>query len=233
MNPGRFCAPEEIMQHRTRLFVLTVLFTTTLLAAGFLSVKAFGQAFDFAGEPAVTTHPDAIAVVSFWVDAGPALWFAKDAKFDARFRDRFLREHEAAARGELQHWQSTPDGALALVLLLDQFPRNAFRGTPRMYDTDALARRVANTAFTVGYDRQVAMELRKFFVLPLAHSEDLADQERAVALARRMGADDLAHAEHHRDIVRRFGRFPHRNAILGRESTPAEKEYLANGGYAG
>ena len=172
-------------------------------------------------------------MVSFWIEAGPALWFAKDAKFDARFRERFLREHEAAARGELQHWLSTPDGALALVLLLDQFPRNAFRGTPRMYDTDALAREVARIAFAAGYDREIAMDLRKFFVLPFAHSEDLADQERSVALARRIGAEDLAHAEHHRDIVRRFGRFPHRNAILGRDSTPAEKEYLANGGYAG
>jgi uncharacterized protein (DUF924 family) len=184
-------------------------------------------------EPALATNPDALRVVSFWTEAGPALWFAKDPAFDARFRDRFLLEHEAAARGELQHWLSTPDGALALVLLLDQFPRNAFRETARMYDTDAMAREVARRAFAAGYDREVAMNLRKFFVLPFAHSEDLADQERSVALARRIGAEDLAHAEHHRDIVRRFGRFPHRNAILGRESTPAEKEYLANGGYAG
>jgi uncharacterized protein (DUF924 family) len=184
-------------------------------------------------EPVLATSPDALRVVSFWTEAGPALWFAKDAAFDARFRDRFLREHEAAARGELQHWMSTPDGALALVLLLDQFPRNAFRGTPRMYGTDALAREVARQAFAAGYDREIAMELRKFFVLPYAHSESLADQERSVALARRMGADDLAHAEHHCDIVRRFGRFPHRNAILERESTPAEKEYLAHGGFTG
>ena len=176
---------------------------------------------------------EALAVVSFWIEAGPALWFAKDAKFDARFRERFLRQHEAAARGELQHWLSTADGALALVILLDQFPRNAFRGTPRMYDTDALAREAARTAFAAGYDQRIAIELRKFFVLPYAHSEDIADQERSVALARRIGADDLAHAEHHRDIVRRFGRFPHRNAILGRASTAAERQYLANGGYSG
>lgn len=222
------------MHDRTRLFALTFLIATTLLALGFLSAHAFGQTvFRPGSEPATTTDPEALAVVAFWIEAGPALWFAKDAKFDARFRERFLREHEAAARGELQQWQSTPDGALALVILLDQFPRNAFRDTPRMYDTDALARQVARTAFATGYDQQIAMELRKFFVLPFTHSEELADQERSVALARRMGADDLAHAEHHRDIVRTFGRFPHRNAILGRQNTAAETLYLANGGYAG
>jgi uncharacterized protein (DUF924 family) len=186
-------------------------------------------------KPEVVLEPDraALEVVSFWREAGPALWFAKDAQFDARFRDRFLRQHEAAARGELMHWQSTPEGALALVILLDQFPRNAFRGTTRMYDTDAMARKVANTAFAAGYDQRIPPELQKFFLLPFAHSEDLADQERAVALARRIGPDDLKHAEHHRDIVRRFGRFPHRNAIFKRESTPEEKHYLDNGGYAG
>jgi uncharacterized protein (DUF924 family) len=181
----------------------------------------------------LAANPEALKVVAFWREAGPALWFAKDAAFDARFRERFLLDHESAARGELAQWQSTPEGALALVLLMDQFPRNAFRDSARMYDTDAMARKVASTAFAAGYDQGVERELRKFFVLPFAHSEDLADQERSVALARRIGPDDLAHAQHHRDIVRRFGRFPHRNAILGRESTPQEKDYLANGGYAG
>lgn len=179
------------------------------------------------------TSPEAREVLKFWRDAGAAMWFAKDEKFDARFRDRFLVAHEAAARGETEHWLATPEGALALVILLDQFPRNAFRGTPRMYDTDSLARKAAAKALAAGYDLRLPRELRKFLVLPFAHSEDLADQERAVALARRIGPDDLAHAEHHRDIVRRFGRFPHRNAILGRESTPAERQYLENGGYQG
>lgn len=177
--------------------------------------------------------PRAIEIIEFWENAGPALWFAKDAEFDRRFRERFLNDHEAAARGELMHWQSSPEGAFALVLLLDQFPRNAFRDTPRMYDTDASARKVAAVAFAAGYDRVTPRVLQKFFVLPFAHSEDLADQERAVALARRIGAEDLGHAEHHRDIVRRFGRFPHRNRILGRESTAEELEYLRNGGYQG
>jgi uncharacterized protein (DUF924 family) len=175
----------------------------------------------------------AIDVFDFWEKAGPVLWFAKDPDFDRMFREKFLLDHESAARGELMHWQGTAEGALALVILLDQFPRNAFRDTPRMYDTDAMARKVASVAFAAGYDRVIPADLRKFLVLPFAHSEDLADQERAVALARRIGPHDLERAQHHRDIVRRFGRFPHRNRILGRESTPEELQYLANGGYQG
>ena len=184
-------------------------------------------------QPLITPSADALAVLAFWKDAGPAYWFAKDAAFDKRFRERFLRDHEAAARGELAHWQGTPEGSLALILLLDQFPRNAFRGTPRMYATDASGRKAAGLALAAGYDHAFPLELRKFFFLPFAHSEDLADQERAVALARRTGSDDLMHAEHHRDIIRRFGRFPHRNAILGRETTKEEQAYLDNGGYTG
>lgn len=177
--------------------------------------------------------PRAVEVLEFWKAAGPSRWFAKDADFDRHFRERFLADHEAAARGELMHWQSTAEGSFALVILLDQFPRNAFRGGARMYDTDALARKVAGTVFAAGYDRLMPEELRKFFLLPFAHSEDLADQDRSVALARRIGPKDLERAEHHRDIVRRFGRFPHRNAILGRESTREELVYLENGGYQG
>jgi len=215
---------------------------TTLIAVSLSTAAAFGQSVNnhtqiMQSNPLeriqLQPNPEALKVLEFWKDAGPALWFAKDANFDRRFRERFLLDHESAARGELTQWQSTPEGALALVLLLDQFPRNAFRGTPRMYDTDGLARRAANTAFAAGYDQQTPMELRKFFVLPFAHSEDIADQDRSVALARRMQPDDLAHAEQHRDIVRRFGRFPHRNAVLGRESSKEELDYLANGGFQG
>jgi len=224
------------MHDRTRFFA-QILFVVTALIACLLGAYAFGKEQSMKHPertaPVVATDPEATRVVAFWIDAGPALWFAKDKEFDARFRDRFLKDHEAAARGELRHWQRTADGALALVLLLDQFPRNAFRGTPRMYQTDALARRVARQSFAAGYDREIAVELRKFFVLPLAHSEDPADQDQSVALARRMNPEDLAHAEHHRDIVMRFGRFPHRNQILGRKSTAEEREYLANGGYTG
>jgi uncharacterized protein (DUF924 family) len=172
-------------------------------------------------------------VVALWEGAGPAKWFAKDDDFDRRFRERFLPLHEAAARGELDGWSMTPQGALALMILLDQFPRNSFRATPRMYATDAAARALADAAIAAGYDREVPADLQKFFYLPFAHSEELVDQDRAVELCRRLGGADLRQAEHHRDIVRRFGRFPHRNAILGRPTTKAEEDYLANGGYTG
>lgn len=173
------------------------------------------------------------AIVDFWREAGPARWFAKDPAFDRRFRELFLAQHEAAGCGELAGWQVTPQGALALLLLLDQFPRNAFRGTPRMYATDALARDIARAAIDAGHDRAVQVELRLFFYLPFGHSEDLADQQRAVALCRSLGQPDLAHAERHRDIVRRFGRFPHRNPILGRAMTQEEQQFLDAGGYSG
>ncbi len=182
-------------------------------------------------ETAVTEPAE---VVAFWRDeAGPGKWFAKDAAFDRRFRERFLRQHEAAAQGHLAHWADTPEGALALCILLDQFPRNAFRGTPRMYATDALARKLADAAIRAGHDRAIAPDLALFVYLPFGHSENLADQERSVRLAQRLGQPSLAHAERHRDIIRRFGRFPHRNAILGRVMTPEEQRFLDEGGFSG
>ena len=179
------------------------------------------------------TPAEAQAVAAFWRDAGPARWFAKDDAFDRRFRERFLALHEAAARGELEEWGRTSEGALALLILLDQFPRNAFRGTPRMYATDPLARATADAAVAAGHDLAAALELRKFFYLPLAHSEDLADQARSLALCSRADPIDAEHARGHYEIVRRFGRFPHRNPILGRVTTPDEQAYLDAGGYAG
>lgn len=172
-------------------------------------------------------------MLDFWREAGPGLWFAKDLDFDARFHDRFLAAHEAAARSDLAPWMATPEDALGLVLLLDQFPRNAFRGTPRMYTTDALARAAAAEAVAAGHDQGVEAALRVFFYLPFAHSEALVDQDRAVALVTHLGEPNLTHAEHHRDIIRRFGRFPHRNPILGRVMQPEEQRYLDEGGYAG
>lgn len=172
-------------------------------------------------------------VVAFWREAGPSRWFAKDAAFDVRFRERFQAAHDAAVRGALEAWEADATGALALILLLDQFPRNCFRGTPRVYASDALARAAADRAIAAGHDQQVEPALRLFFYLPFAHSEDLADQERSVQLQTPLGADTLAHALGHREIVRRFGRFPHRNAILGRETTPQEQAFLDAGGFAG
>lgn len=176
---------------------------------------------------------EAAAVVAFWRDAGPQLWFAKDAEFDRRFRERFLPAYEAAAEGELMHWRANAEGALALTILLDQFPRNAFRDTPRMFATDALARETANVAIGAGHDRLIEVEMRLFLYIPFGHSEDLADQERSVALNRSLGQYHLLHAERHREIIRRFGRFPHRNPILGRTMTEDEQRYLDDGGYAG
>ena len=131
------------------------------------------------------------AVVDFWRAAGPALWFAKDHDFDRRFRQRFLDLHEAAARSELCDWLSTPTGALALVILLDQFPRNAFRGTPRMYETDQMARDVASDAIVAGYDNAIEPEMRLFLYLPFGHSESLPDQLLSVELGKRLGEPNL------------------------------------------
>jgi uncharacterized protein (DUF924 family) len=177
--------------------------------------------------------PLARDLIDFWCEAGPGRWFRPDAAFDARFRERFLAAHEAAAAGELASWAGSAEGALALVLLLDQFPRNAFRGTPRMYATDPQARAAADAAVRAGFDQQVAPDLRAFFYLPFMHSEQPADLERCVALSEAVGGETLRFARHHRDIVARFGRFPHRNAVLGRASSAEEERFLQEGGFRG
>lgn len=170
-------------------------------------------------------------VVNFWLEAGQERWFSKNAEFDALFRERFSSAHEAASEGRLDAWQDSPEGCLALVLLLDQFPRNCFRGSPRAYATDPAARAVAARAIDAGYDEAVDQRLRLFFYLPFEHSESPEDQERSVALHQRIGFTE--YALQHQDIIRRFGRFPHRNAVLGRVSTAEEQEFLARGGFAG
>jgi uncharacterized protein (DUF924 family) len=172
-------------------------------------------------------------VVGFWRDAGPSRWFRKDAAFDEQFRNRFLMAHEAATRGELDDWAGDAQGALALLILLDQFPRNAFRGTPRMFESDAKAREIARRALRDGFDAQVDADLRNFVYLPFMHSEQLADQDLAVELTRALGDEPLRYAIEHRDIIEKFGRFPHRNAVLGRATTPEERRFLDDGGFAG
>ena len=173
-------------------------------------------------------------IVAFWRAAGPDRWFEKDEAFDEACRKRFLPTYEAAARGDLPEWETTPEGSLATVLLLDQFPRNMFRGQAHAYDTDAAARAVADRALARGFDQQVPEPERRFFYLPFMHSEVLADQERCVELARRYGDDEFTrYADDHADIVRRFGRFPHRNAMLDRTTTAAEQAFLDDGGFAG
>jgi uncharacterized protein (DUF924 family) len=170
-------------------------------------------------------------VVAFWREAGMPRWFGKDAAFDAEFRAKCLALHERAAARELEAWLDTPEGALAVVLLLDQLPRNAFRDSPRTYATDPLAREYAETAIARGFDAQVDPALRFFFYLPFEHSEDMADQERSVALHQAIGFEE--YAIHHRDIIQRFGRFPHRNKVLGRDSTAEELAFLEQGGFGG
>jgi uncharacterized protein (DUF924 family) len=172
-------------------------------------------------------------VIAFWREAGPRRWFKKNAAFDADFRDRFLALHERAATGELDAWAQTAEGALALLILLDQFPRNAFRDSARMYATDAQARRIARLALEHQLDLQVPRELRNFMYLPLSHSEHPADHELCVARAGALGKDEQRYALLHQDIIRRFGRFPHRNALLGRASTQEEERFLAEGGFSG
>jgi uncharacterized protein (DUF924 family) len=177
---------------------------------------------------------NAADVVSFWQEAGPERWFNKNAAFDKEIRERFFDSYEAAAAGKLSDWEQSAQGALALLILLDQFPRNMFRGDARAFATDPLARAITAGAIIRGFDSQVPKELRSFFYLPFEHSEDLADQERCIALNKATGdADGLKWAEIHADIIRRFGRFPHRNAALGRTTTPEEQAFLDGGGFAG
>jgi uncharacterized protein (DUF924 family) len=173
-------------------------------------------------------------VTAFWRAAGPKKWFRKDADFDREITARFLATHEVAAAGRLAAWEATPEGALALLLLLDQFPRNMFRASARAFATDPLARAVADRAVAHGFDTSVEAAERAFFYLPFEHSEKPTDQERSLALSRQAGGGKAdKYAEIHADIIRRFGRFPHRNAVLGRASTPQEQAFLDAGGFAG
>jgi uncharacterized protein (DUF924 family) len=178
--------------------------------------------------------PTPQAVVAFWTDAGPDRWFKRDDAFDRDIRERFLVTHEAAAQGKLSDWEASAEGALALLILLDQFPRNMFRGTVHAFATDPQARAIAARAIDNGFDRAVPENLRNFFYLPFQHSEELADQERSLALYRALGdADNIKWADIHADIIRKFGRFPHRNAVLGRQTTAEEQAFLDGGGFKG
>ena len=173
-------------------------------------------------------------IVSTWRDAGPAKWFAKNDAFDADLRARFEAAHMAAARGELAAWEDSAEGALALLLLTDQFPRNMYRGTAHAFATDPLARALASRALARGFDRAVEESLRVFFYLPFEHSEDGRDQARCRTLMETLADRDwLKWADVHADIIARFGRFPHRNAALARASTAEEIAFLAAGGFSG
>ena len=170
------------------------------------------------------------SVIDFWFRGNEERkeWFRKDPAFDDEIRTRFLALHEEAARGELAAWKRSARECLALIVLLDQFPRNMFRDSPRAYATDPLALDAARHAVASGYDRSLTEVERSFVYLPFEHSENLADQERALELFT--GHANFEWARKHWAIVRRFGRFPHRNAVLGRQSTPAEIEFLKQPG---
>ena len=172
-------------------------------------------------------------IVTFWRNAGYERWYAKDDAFDQELRDRFMGTWEAARDGKLSDWQGSDEGVLALLIVLDQFPRNMFRGDARAFSTDPLARTVASRAIAEGRDQRIEQGMRSFMYLPFEHSEDMADQERSVALFESLSADSLKWAVLHADIIRKFGRFPHRNAVLGRATTPEESVFLSDGGFAG
>lgn len=173
-------------------------------------------------------------VLAFWFEeTAPAQWFQRNTAFDREIRERFLMTYDMAADGLCRDWSREPDGALALCIVLDQFPRNMFRNDARAFATDADALCVAREALHKGFDLILSPVKRRFLYLPFEHSEDRADQERSVQLFGAMKADDpvaYEYALRHREVIERFGRFPHRNAVLGRESTPEEEEYLRDGG---
>jgi uncharacterized protein (DUF924 family) len=176
---------------------------------------------------------DPQTIVDFWRDLGPERWFVKDDELDETITQRFRDVYERAAQGEFDDWAQEPNGALALVILLDQFPRNMFRGTAQAFATDEKALAIAKAALQRGDQWHVGEDVNQFFAMPLMHSEDLADQEDCVRWMGEIGEENVPFAVEHRDIVARFGRFPHRNAILGRETTADETTFLEGGGFAG
>lgn len=177
---------------------------------------------------------DIARVVDFWRGVvADGLWMVKDPDFDRVFRERFLDLHMDAAARRCDGWIESPDGALALMVLLDQFPRNAFRETAHMYATDGLARMFAREAERRGHMAQVDDGFRVFFIFPFTHSEELADQETSIVLSARISQERAQRVSGHRDIILRFGRFPHRNPVLGREHTREEEAFLAGGGFSG
>lgn len=167
-------------------------------------------------------------ILTFWRAAPmPEHWFNSTPAIDDGIRARYETLWRQAAQGELDDWQQTPEGCLALCIVLDQFPLNMFRGHPHCFSTEQQAVAISKHAVTQGFDRQLPHDLLAFLYMPLMHSENLADQDESVRLFEATGlAGNARFAHHHREIVRRFGRFPHRNAILGRESTPEELAYL-------
>jgi uncharacterized protein (DUF924 family) len=177
-------------------------------------------------------------VLAFWRQAGPERWFAADPDFDSTLHESFAVPHGQAACGKLSSWEQDASGALALILLTDQIPRNIFRHSAHAFATDEMARNIADRALARGFDQATEPGLRVFFYLPFEHHEDASSQARAVALCEKLSTETgaknwLDYARLHQGLISRFGRFPHRNLVLGRVSTPEEITYLAQGGFAG
>ena len=180
-------------------------------------------------------EPLAQEITEFWIGAGPEAWYRRDDDFDAEIRARFGTAWQGAAAGAMDHWINAAPTALALMILLDQFPRNMFRADPRAFATDAKVLGLAKDALEMGHDLSIQEPERQFFYLPFIHSEDLADQTRAIELIEtrmpQTGPGNVIHARAHAEIIRRFGRFPYRNEDLGRDMTAEEQAFLDAGGY--
>ncbi len=173
-------------------------------------------------------------VLDFWFAAGAEKWFEKSDDFDAEIIARFRSHHEAARDGSYDDWAETANGCLALIILLDQFPRNMYRGSAEAFAADDKALALAKATVEKGFDMELPQNIRMWIYLPYEHSEEMDDQERCIALMERSQLDDVvAWAHEHADIIRRFGRFPHRNTVLGRVSTAEEIAFLEEGGFAG
>ncbi|WP_108880623.1 DUF924 family protein [Anderseniella sp. Alg231-50] len=173
-------------------------------------------------------------VIDFWLALPEEAYFVADAGFDDRLREKFGAAHDRAVSGELDQWEDTRDGRLALILLLDQMSRNMLRGTAAMFAADAKALALAAKAIAAGDDRDCEVSVKRWYYMPLMHSEALADQERCVELCGQPGLEKtLPFAITHRDIINQFGRFPHRNAMLGRDTSSEEQAFLDAGGFSG
>ncbi len=174
-------------------------------------------------------------VLDFWFKAGDGKWFVKDPEFDAEIAHHFGAFVEFARKDGLEDWEATPDGALGAIIVFDQLPRNLYRGEPRTFASDARAVAIADRAIARGLDTEMPSAARRWFYMPFMHAEDLALQERCVMLCQRPDIDQLTldSAIEHADIIRRFGRFPHRNAVLGRRSSEEEERFLDEGGFSG
>lgn len=173
-------------------------------------------------------------VTDFWAGAGPKKWWRKDDQFDADIARRFGGIHMEASESLLDHWADTPDGALALILVLDQFSRNLFRNDPRAFARDDACVALTKKLMESGADRQMRSDIGVFCYLPLMHSEYLEDQDLCLREMERLDLpDNIKAAVEHRDIIEKFGRFPHRNEVLGRTSSAAEQAFLDGGGFSG